>query len=161
MYTITLNSAAEGGEALGDPYLVLHGETGDEIASNDDSSESLNSRLRYMPAVSGDVFVEARGLGEDDVGAYQLAVVGAPLPPDNAANDSATTSRLTAGRTVDGAIEYPGDVGLVPRRGASEPDVSLHAERRGPRRRGRSIRLWCCSMRRARKSRAMMITKAR
>jgi hypothetical protein len=108
VYRIALDGA--GDDALGDPLLVLYGADGVEIARNDDSSGSLNSRLRYTPTAAGDVFVEARGLGDEATGSYQLRIEGGPLPPDNAGNDSTTTSRVAAGQTVSGAVDYPTDV---------------------------------------------------
>jgi hypothetical protein len=109
VYRIALDSAGES-DALGDPLLVLYSVDNSELARNDDSSGSLNSRLRYTPTESGEVLVEARGLGDDAVGSYQLRIEGGPLPPDNAGNDSTTTSRLTAGQTLSGAVDYPSDV---------------------------------------------------
>lgn len=109
LYRIALNGAGAENEALGDPLLILHSADGAEIARNDDGPEGLNSLLRYVPTQGGDVFVEARGFGDDATGAYTLSVQASAVPPDNAGNDQTTRARIAPGQTVAGALEYGGD----------------------------------------------------
>src|SRR5688572_3119864 len=45
------------GQAL-DPMLSVYDAQGNQLAFNDDANGSLNSALRYIPAQSGEVFVE-------------------------------------------------------------------------------------------------------
>jgi len=56
--------------------LLRRGET---VAENDDYGESLNSRISYTPAESGDYVLRVTGFAGDARGAYSASV--APLPP--------------------------------------------------------------------------------
>jgi Bacterial pre-peptidase C-terminal domain len=108
-YSLTLNGVpAETGDTL-DPMLAVYDGAGNQLAFNDDAN-GLNSALSYVPAQTGDVFVEARGFGDQAVGRYELNVSAAPIPPDDAGNDAGTRARVRAGVSVNGAIEYEGDV---------------------------------------------------
>lgn len=108
-YVISLNGA--GGEGtLEDPMLVLYSVDNSELARNDDTEEGLNSRLSYIPSSAGDVFLEARGFGDGATGAYVILAEEAAIPPDNAGNDATTGATIAAGQTVNGALEYGGDV---------------------------------------------------
>ncbi|MES1198971.1 MAG: PPC domain-containing protein [Pseudomonadota bacterium] len=109
MYAITLNGVGDDAAKLGDPLLILHGADGSELARNDDGPEGLNSLLRYVPQQGGDVFVEARGFGDDAAGAYTLSVTASAVPPDNAGNDVHTGGRIASGQSVNGGLEYGGD----------------------------------------------------
>jgi hypothetical protein len=73
-YSLTVNSEAF------DPYarLLRAGQT-EVIAENDDSGESLNSRISYTPAESGDYVLRVSGFAADARGAYTAEV--AQLPP--------------------------------------------------------------------------------
>jgi len=108
MYTITMNSA-EGEGALADPYLILLDSSGNEITRNDDAGGTLNSRLRYMPQQSGEVFVAARAFSDQDSGAFVLGVTASTPPPDNAGNDMSSSARLSVGEGVTDDIAYEGD----------------------------------------------------
>jgi len=108
-YSFTLVGVpnAEGG-AL-DPMLAVYDGEGNQLLFNDDDGQGLNSALFYTPTASGEVFVEARGYSDEATGAYRLNVSAAPLPADDAGGDVGTRSRISAGRTVTGNIEYEGD----------------------------------------------------
>lgn len=109
-YDISLDAAIPEGQTQGfDTLLIVHGASGEELARNDDSDESLNSALSYRPSAAGDVFVEARGFLDDAAGAYTLRVAAAAVPPDDVGNDTSTRARLTAGRNAAGSIEEAGD----------------------------------------------------
>jgi hypothetical protein len=108
-YELALNSVSESDEQAIDPVLVVYDGEGNQVAFNDDSEGSLNSLLRYAPAQSGEVFVEAREfIGR--AGAYQLTVTATALPADDAGNDASTRARAALGRDIAGSIEYQGDV---------------------------------------------------
>lgn len=66
---------AETGDPLGDPYLVLYGPDGAEVARDDDGGEGLNALLEYQAAVSGPHYAEARGFTGEAQGAYAIALV--------------------------------------------------------------------------------------
>lgn len=109
-YQINLDAvAAEGEEGGLDPMLAVYDRDGNQLAFNDDSG-SLNSALIYVPTASGEVFVEARGFGDESVGRYQLRVASSVAPPDDAGNDRTTRARLADGQSVSGSLEVEGDV---------------------------------------------------
>jgi hypothetical protein len=62
-------------DALGDPYLVLYGADGSEIARDDDGGEGLNAFLEYQATQTGAYYVEARGFTEDSQGAYAVSLL--------------------------------------------------------------------------------------
>lgn len=109
-YRITLDGVAEGENAAIDPLLVVYGADGGQLAFNDDTGKSLNSALDYVPAQSGEVFVEARGFSEQATGRYRIAVSASALPADDVGNDFATSTRIAPGASASGNLEYPGDV---------------------------------------------------
>lgn len=108
-YAIALEATSEAEENAIDPVLSIYNEAGDQIAFNDDSNGTLNSQLAYNASASGDVFVEARAFNEQSTGAYRFTISASPIPPDDAGNDANTRATVTAGRTVNGAIQYEGD----------------------------------------------------
>jgi len=73
-------------DALGDPYLVLYGADGSELARDDDGGEGLNAFIEYQATQTGAYYIEARGFAEDAAGSYGISVlageIGASL--DNA-----------------------------------------------------------------------------
>jgi hypothetical protein len=108
-YVLGLSSVAESDEQAVDPMISIYDAEGNQVAFNDDSEGSLNSLLQYVPAQSGEVFVETREfIGR--TGAYQLTVTATALPADDAGNDASTRARATVGRDIAGSIEYQGDV---------------------------------------------------
>jgi len=74
-YIFRLNGAPTGEGTLGDTYLQLLNEGGQEIAANDDYEESTNSRISITASDSGRYFVVAGGLGER-TGTYTLTMEG-------------------------------------------------------------------------------------
>ncbi|MEZ5994252.1 MAG: PPC domain-containing protein [Hyphomonadaceae bacterium] len=99
----------ENGQAL-DPMLGIYDANGNQLAFNDDAEGSLNSALRFSPAQTGDVFVEARAFSDEATGRYRLGVASEALPPDDVGNDASTRARASAGRISSGNVEYEGDV---------------------------------------------------
>jgi hypothetical protein len=93
-----------------DPMLSVYDAQGNQLAFNDDANGTLNSALRYAPAQSGVVFVEARAFSADATGPYRLGVSSEALPADDVGNDAATRARVATGRTATGELEYEGDV---------------------------------------------------
>lgn len=65
-------TSAESGDALADPYLVIHGPDGAEIISDDDGGDGLNAWLEFVAATPGAHFVEVRGFTEDAAGRYYI-----------------------------------------------------------------------------------------
>lgn len=106
-YHITLAGAGEGG--LGDPTLRVLDSEGNELAMNDDAEGTLNSALDFIPRTNGTVFIEARGYGDAYTGPYALNITAERLPRDTVGNSSSTGARLTAGQSVDGTLDFPGD----------------------------------------------------
>ncbi|UPT62910.1 MAG: PPC domain-containing protein [Hyphomonadaceae bacterium JAD_PAG50586_4] len=67
-------TSAESADPLPDPYLILYGADGAELARDDDSGDGLNAWLEYTATSAGPVFVEARGFGEDAAGRYVISL---------------------------------------------------------------------------------------
>lgn len=106
-YVVTLAGAGEGG--LGDPMLRVIDGDGNELAANDDSEGSLNSRLEFTPRTNGNVFVEARGYGDGSSGRYELNVTTERLPRDSVGASTSTGGRVRIGQTVNDALDFPSD----------------------------------------------------
>jgi hypothetical protein len=70
---------AQAANSLGDPYLVLYGPDGSEIARDDDGGEGLNAFLEYQATQTGAYYVEARGFTEDAQGAYAVSLIGGEI----------------------------------------------------------------------------------
>lgn len=104
---VALNSADGVADALGDPFLVLHGPDGAELLQDDDGGEGLNSWFEYQATAAGPHYIEVRGFTEDAAGRYMLSItageVGAsaetaePLQP----NTDGRTSLIGANDDVD------------------------------------------------------------
>lgn len=71
--------SAEGGQALGDPYLVMYGPDSVEVARDDDGGVGLNALLEYRATVSGPHYVEARGFSESAAGDYAISVMAGEI----------------------------------------------------------------------------------
>lgn len=106
-YVVSLAGAGEGG--LGDPVLRVVDADGAELAANDDSEGSLNSRLEFIPRANGNVFIEARGYGDAYSGRYQLEVTTQRLPRDSVGNSTSTGGRLRTGQSITNALDFAGD----------------------------------------------------
>ncbi|MGE0596328.1 MAG: PPC domain-containing protein [Hyphomonadaceae bacterium] len=71
-FRLGMNSM-EGNDSLSDPYLVLYGPDGAELARDDDSGEGLNAWLEYTATQAGAHYVEARAFGQEGgFGRYAL-----------------------------------------------------------------------------------------
>ncbi|MEZ6022778.1 MAG: PPC domain-containing protein [Hyphomonadaceae bacterium] len=74
-FRLALNSAEGAPDALADPYVVLYGPDGAELARDDDGGEGLNSWLEFQATASGPHYIEVRGFVEDAQGRYQLTLI--------------------------------------------------------------------------------------
>ncbi len=63
-------------DSIGDPFLVLYGSDGAELARDDDGGDGLNAWLEFQAPAAGTYYVEARGFTEDATGRYALNLVG-------------------------------------------------------------------------------------
>lgn len=94
-------------DSVGDPYIVVYGPDGAELARDDDGGEGLNSWLEFQATAAGAYFVEARGFTEDATGRYALNVaageVGNSFDGAEAlqANGDARTATIGAAGDVD------------------------------------------------------------
>ncbi|HEV3048775.1 MAG TPA: PPC domain-containing protein [Longimicrobium sp.] len=95
-----------------DAYLTLARTVGgitDYLASNDDSGENTDSRLRFTVPAAGTYLVVAQSLGEEGTGPFTLQMDTATIRPP-------TVQNLTLGTPVQGALtdedaEYDEDTG--------------------------------------------------
>ncbi len=108
MYRLTL-VGGDGDGALHDPLLRVVDRDGNELASNDDSADGLNSALDFVPQSNGDVFVEAHSYDDTSTGTYTLTLKTEDLPPDSAGGDARSAGSLTLGRPINADIGYPSD----------------------------------------------------
>lgn len=108
-YSVTLEGIPDDAGAAVDPTLAIYDAQGTQLAFNDDAND-LNSALQYAPSQSGDVFVEAGSFLDQGMGRYRLNVTSGEVPPDDAGNDANTRARAQPGRSINGNIEYEGDV---------------------------------------------------
>jgi Bacterial pre-peptidase C-terminal domain len=101
-YRFTLSSA--GDAPLGDTLLALHDDDGEQIVSDDDSGEGLNSYLEFTAPTTGNYFVAAGAFG-GGTGGYTLTARAGDIPAD-----SSTDASLSAeGDYRDGALGAAGD----------------------------------------------------
>ena len=66
-------------DPLADPYLVLYGPDGAEMARDDDGGAGLNAYIEHQATTAGAYFVEARGFDDDARGRYMLSIVGGEI----------------------------------------------------------------------------------
>jgi hypothetical protein len=103
---IALNSA-ESGDALMDPYVVVRGADGAELAHDDDSGDGLNSWLEFQAASTGPHYIEARGFSDEASGRYALMITPGEIgaSPDGAEylmpNSEGRVSSIGADGDVD------------------------------------------------------------
>ncbi len=103
---IGLDSGA-GADALGDPFLVLYGPDGTEVARDDDGGEGLNAFLEYTAATAGSYYIEARGFVDEAEGRYAVSITPGEIgsTPDAAqpisANGDPRTSFIGTAGDVD------------------------------------------------------------
>lgn len=72
--TYVINVAGQGEDPLADPFLAVLNESGERVASDDDSGPGLDARLRFTPERSGVYYLQASGLG-GSIGWYQISIV--------------------------------------------------------------------------------------
>ena len=72
-------SATGAPDSIGDPYLVLYGPDGGELARDDDGGDGLNSWLEFQAPAAGSYYVEARGFTEDAAGRYAINLIGGEI----------------------------------------------------------------------------------
>lgn len=108
-YRISLTGAGESG--LGDPYVRIVTAEGEELGGNDDAGDgTLNSLAEFTPQRSGVVYIEARGFADAYEGAYTLRIDAERAPTDAISGASNTRGRVTVGGSVDGVIDFTGDL---------------------------------------------------
>ncbi len=111
-----------------DTILALYGTgTNEQIARNDDSDGSLNSRINYTASETGTYCLRVTGYGASASGSYTLsAEVAAPVaPPSN----RPTRTETTQWRVFEGALsgDAPRDYALTVREGQVAM-ISLESE---------------------------------
>lgn len=73
-------TSAEGSDGLGDPYVVLYGPDGAQVAVDDDGGEGLNSWLEYSAPTAGSYYLEVRGFVEESAaGRYAIQITGGEI----------------------------------------------------------------------------------
>jgi len=109
-YSFTLDAVPdEQGNAI-DAFLVIYDTSGNVLTSNDDANRSFNSEAIFTPQATGDVIVAASTFADQGTGRYRLNATNSPAPADDAGNDGGTRARINAGASVNGVLEYEGDV---------------------------------------------------
>lgn len=108
MYRITL-VGGDGDSVLHDPMVRIVDRNGQELASNDDSGDGLNSALDFVPQSGGDVFVEAHAFDDAQTGTYTLSLKVENLPPDPAGGDAHSAAGMNLEHETNADIGYPGD----------------------------------------------------
>lgn len=93
------------GDPLADPYLVLYGPDGAEVARDDDGGEGLNAFIEYQAAAAGAHFVETRGFSDDARGRYLLSIIAGEIGQSVDAADQLTPG----GEGRASIIGAPGD----------------------------------------------------
>ncbi len=89
-------TSSEGGEALGDPLLVIYGPDGAELVRDDDGGEGLNAWLEFQATGQGAYFIEARGFTDDAQGRYTLSLTAGEI--GNAADSAEYITANSEGR---------------------------------------------------------------
>lgn len=79
-------------DALGDPYVILYGPDGAEVARDDDGGEGLNAFLEYQATATGAHFIEVRGFSDDAEGRYVVSTI-----PGEIGNSADSADFLTVG----------------------------------------------------------------
>lgn len=102
-YRFTL--AGDGEAGLVDPLIKIHNADGEELASDDDGGDGLNSYLEFTAPATGNYFVEARSFAEGQTGAYVLTAREGEIPADA----STDVSLSAEGDFREGALSPAGD----------------------------------------------------
>jgi hypothetical protein len=108
-YTIDL-----GGGTLNNALLRLYSSAGAVLAENDDITPGdPDSRISFVPTVSGTYYIEAGALGDGHTGTYKLSLSNLASQSDDFADGPADTThpvgQLTIGDPGVGTIEVPTD----------------------------------------------------
>lgn len=121
-YVLTEEGSSTSAGTLSDPLMALYDSNGTLLATDDDSSGALNSRLIYTPATSGIYYIDAEAFGFN-LGTY---TVGAHVlnSADEFNSDSdmlfqSTDDTVTAWDTNDATIICGGS--------AADPGISWNA----------------------------------
>lgn len=97
---------------LHDPYLTLLNSGGTSLATNDDTSTSLDSQLTYTPTTTGVYYLSAKSApaatSGTGMGTYTLTATLSSAVDDYAAS-SATTGALIVGGSATGTFETSQD----------------------------------------------------
>ncbi|MGE0741516.1 MAG: PPC domain-containing protein [Hyphomonadaceae bacterium] len=72
-YTIDVKGQA-GEDPLADPFVAIMDSQNERVASDDDSGDGYDARLRFTPEESGEYYIQASGLG-GSTGWYQVRIV--------------------------------------------------------------------------------------
>ncbi len=102
-YRFTLSS--DGEKPLGDTMIAIHGADGEQIASDDDGGEGLNSYLEFTAPASGNYFVAASAFGGGGVGGYALTARAGDIPADSSTDASVSAD----GDYREGSLGATGD----------------------------------------------------
>ncbi|MBI3437992.1 MAG: PPC domain-containing protein [Proteobacteria bacterium] len=102
-YRFSLNGGDDHG--LADPVLHLRDSHGEELATDDDSGEGLNSYLEFTAPNSGTYFLDVQSFDQSAFGRYTLSAAAGDIP-----NDATTDAVLSAdGDSREGTIAPAGD----------------------------------------------------
>jgi hypothetical protein len=94
---------------LVDPFLKLYFSNGTYAGVfDDDTGTGLNSRIVFIPTLTGIYYLEATSVGTS-TGTYRLSASVATITDDFAAS-TATTANLAIGGSATGTIEIVGDI---------------------------------------------------
>jgi hypothetical protein len=102
-YTMDLQAAGAGLGTLSDPYLRLYNGSGQLITLDDDSGPGFDSRLVYIPSVSGTYYLSAGAYVDGGTGTYTLRLTGPATPQIDlhAFNLGLSGTSLASGGTVN------------------------------------------------------------
>ncbi|MEM7445821.1 MAG: PPC domain-containing protein [Pseudomonadota bacterium] len=113
--TLDLEGSPTNQGTLPDPYLTIYDSNGNQLLTNDDGGQGLNSSTEFTAPYGGTFFVEARGFG-GDAGTYLLSAQSAAAPPppppppsDDYADNVGTSGEIGVGGTVLGDLEQSND----------------------------------------------------
>ena len=79
---LRINANSADSDPLSDPYLIMYGPDGAEVARDDDGGEGLNAYIEYRAATAGAHFVEVRGFTDDAQGRYALSIAAGEIGQD-------------------------------------------------------------------------------
>ncbi len=85
-YRFTLSGS--GDKPVDDPFLRIRDRSGEELASDDDGGEGLNSYLEFSAPSTGDYFIDAGAFSDGGEGGYTLTAAAGDIPAD-ASTDAA------------------------------------------------------------------------